>query len=143
MLQRDSGVSEGIDAYRVVGTLTREDYERTVEPLVDEAARRGRPLRLLLQVGPEFEGFTAGALWGKTETWLEHPSLVRMIDGYALVSDVPWLREALHLMAFLLPFPARVFPNDERDEAVAWLCSLPGTPATAAANPTQGDRDGA
>jgi hypothetical protein len=32
---------------------------------------------------------------------------------------------------FLLPFPVRVFPNDERDDALARLCSLPGSPARA------------
>jgi len=31
-------------------------------------------------------------------------------------------------MGFLLPFPLRVFGNDERDEAIAWLSALPEGP---------------
>jgi hypothetical protein len=104
------------------------DYEQTVEPLLDEARRHGRRLRLLLQLGPEYEGFTAGAVWGKTQTWLQYPSLLRMIDGYALVSDIRWLREWINLVGFLLPFPLRVFNTEERDDAVAWLGSLPEGP---------------
>jgi hypothetical protein len=68
MLERIPDVPGGIDAFRAVGTLTKDDYEQTVEPLLDEARGEDRRLRLLLQVGPEFEGFTAGAVWGKTET---------------------------------------------------------------------------
>jgi hypothetical protein len=98
MFERIPGVADGIDAFRIVGTLTREDYEKTVEPLLDEARRQDRRLRLLVQMGPEYEGFTAGAVVGKTDAWLRFPSLMRMIDGYAVVSDVRWIREWIHLM---------------------------------------------
>ena len=128
MLEKIPDVPSGIDAFRVVGMLTKDDYEQTVEPLLDEARREGRRLRLLLQFGPEFEGFTAGAVWGKTETWLHFPALLRMIDGYAIVSDLRWMREWIHLAGFLVPFPMRVFDNDGRDEALAWLSSLPEGP---------------
>jgi hypothetical protein len=128
MLERIPDVPDGIDAFRAVGKVTADDYELTVEPLLDEARRQDRRLRLLLQVGPEYEGFTAGAVRGKTETWRHHPTLLRMIDGYALVSDVRWLREWIQVAGFLLPFPMRVFGNDERDDALAWLGSLPEGP---------------
>jgi hypothetical protein len=128
MFERIPGVPDGVDAFRVVGTLTREDYEKTVEPLLDEAHRQGRRLRLLVQMGAEYEGFTAGAVMGKTDTWLRFPSLMRMIDGYAVVSDVRWIREWIHVVGFLMPFPLRVFGVHERDDAVAWLQSLPQGP---------------
>ena len=51
-----------------------------------------------------------------------------MIDGYAVVTDLQWIREWTHVMGFLLPFPLRVFGNDERDEAIAWLSALPEGP---------------
>ena len=128
MLTRIAGVPDGIDAYRVVGTLTGDDYEQTVEPLLDDARRQGRRIRLLLQIGPEYEGFTAGAVRGKTETWLHNPLLLRMIDGYALVSDLRWIREWIQLVGFVVPFPLRVFADDERADAVAWLSALPEGP---------------
>ena len=128
MFERIPGVPDGVDAFRIVGTLTKEDYEKTVEPLLDEARRQDRRLRLLVQMGTEYEGFTAGAVVGKTDTWLRFPSLLRMIDGYAVVSDVRWIREWIHLVGFLVPFPLRIFGVDERDDAVAWLQSLPEGP---------------
>jgi hypothetical protein len=128
MLERIPDVPDGIDGFTAVGKVTGDDYEQTVEPLLDEARRQGRRLRLLLQFGPEYEGFTAGAVWGKTEAWRHYPSLLRMIDGYAVVTDIRWIREWIHLVGFLMPFPLRVFGTDEHDNAVAWLVSLPEGP---------------
>ena len=128
MLEKIPDVPDGLVALKAVGKLTRQDYEQTVEPLLDEARRQDRRLRLLIQLGPEYEGFTADAVWGKAETWRHYPSLMRMIDGYAIVSDLRWLRDWVHLMGFLMPFPLRVFANDERDDALAWLSSLPEGP---------------
>ena len=118
-------VPDGIDALKAVGTLTKDDYERTVEPILDDARRRGRRIRLLLQVGPEYEGFTAAMAREKAATGLRSFSTLRLLDGYAIVSDAEWIREWTHLVGFLLPFPLRVFANDDRDEAIAWLSSLP------------------
>ena len=128
MLEKIPDVPDGIDALKAVGTLTKEDYERTVEPILDEARRRGRRIRLLVQVGPEYEGFTAGMVWEKAATGLRSFSTLRLFDGYAIVSDAEWIREWTHLFGFLLPFPLRVFGNDERDDAIAWLSSLPEAP---------------
>jgi hypothetical protein len=124
VLERLTSVPDGIVGLRAVGTVTREDYEQTIEPLVEEVLEQGGHLRLLLQLGPEYEGFSAGAAWEKTEMWLRHPTMLRAVDGYALVSDASWMRELVGLAAFL-PFPMRAFSNDRRDEAVAWLGSLP------------------
>lgn len=134
MLERLTSVPDGIVGLRAVGTITREDYEQTIEPLVEEVLEQGGRLRLLLQLGPEYEGFSAGAAWEKTEMWLRHPTMLRAVDGYALVSDVGWMRELVGLAAFLLPFPMRAFGNDRRDEAVAWLGSLPQVAGSAKAS---------
>lgn len=128
MLEKIPDVPDGVVALKAVGKLTKEDYEQTVEPLLDDSRRQGRRLRLLVQLGPEYEGFTADTVWGKTETWVRYPALLRMIDGYAIVSDLRWVRDWIHLVGFLMPFPIRVFANAERDDALAWLSSLPEGP---------------
>jgi hypothetical protein len=45
MLEKIPDVPEGIDALEAVGKLTKEDDERTVESVLDEARRRGRRIR--------------------------------------------------------------------------------------------------
>src|SRR5690349_9462861 len=128
VLKSIADVPESIDALAAVGTLTKEDYEQSIEPLFDEARRSGRRIRLLVEIGPDYDGYTAGAAWEKTTNAFHNPSLVRLLDGYAVVTDLRWLHEWGHLMAFLLPFPLRVFGNDERTAAITWLNSLPEGP---------------
>lgn len=128
MFNKITEVPEGIVALAAVGTITREDYANTIEPILDDARRAGRRIRLLVQIGPEYAGFTAGAAWEKTGNAFRSPSLLRLIEGYAMVTDIPWVREMVHLSGFLLPFPLRIFGNHERDDAIAWLSSLPEGP---------------
>ena len=122
MLEKLSDVPEGIIGVKAIGKLTREDYEKVLEPLLDGARREGRRLRLLYQVGPEFEGFTAGAAWEDAKLGLRS---LRSFAGCAVVSDRDWIRESTRIAGLLLPCPVQVFSNRERDKAIEWLGSLP------------------
>lgn len=128
MLEKIPDVPAGIDALKAVGKVTKEDYEKAIEPIFDHARRDGRRIRLLVQIGPEYEGFTPGVVREKAETGLRYFSALRLVDGYAIVSDIEWLREWTHVVGFLLPFPLRAFRDNQRDDAIAWLSSLPEGP---------------
>ncbi|MDD7967954.1 SpoIIAA family protein [Actinomycetospora lemnae] len=130
MLRKIPGLPDRIAGFDAVGRISADDYAATVEPLLAEAEGEGRRLRILLRMGPEYEGFTAGAVWGKAEAWMRHPRLWRSIEGYALVSDIRWVDEFAHLASFLVSFPMRVFGEDGFDEAVSWLEALPHTAGT-------------
>jgi hypothetical protein len=90
--------------------------------MVDQARRTGNRLRLLYHFAPRFERITPGALWADTRLGLRY---LQLLDGCAAVSDVGWIREPTRSIGGSMPCPVRVFGNDERDEAVAWLTSLP------------------
>lgn len=124
MLEKITDVPAGADALKAVGKISKEDYENVVEPLFAVARRQGRRVRLLLQVGPEYEGFSLGVAREKMIGF----RFMRLVEGYALVTDIGWIREWTRLVGFLLPWPLRVFGNDERDEAMGWLRSLPEGP---------------
>jgi stage II sporulation SpoAA-like protein len=66
MVKRVTDVPPQIDALAAIGTLTKEDYEQSIEPLFDDARRSGRRIQLLVEIGPDFDGYTAGAAWEKT-----------------------------------------------------------------------------
>lgn len=112
----------GISAVEAVGTATRDDYQRVVAPMVVQSRRTGRRMRLLYQFGPGFKRLTAGALWADTRLGLAY---LRLLDGCAVVSDIEWIRRPTRRIGVFMPCPVRVFGNDERDDAVAWLGSLP------------------
>jgi hypothetical protein len=107
---------------KAFGKLSREDYTRVLDPLFHEARREGRRLRVLYEIGPEFEGFTAGAAWEDAKLGLRS---LRTFAGCAVVTNHEWIREATRFAGFFLPCPVKVFPVPDRDKAVAWLGSLP------------------
>jgi hypothetical protein len=112
----------GIQALQAVGTVRAADYERVFAPLVAQALRTGGRMRLLYQFGPGLQRITADALWADTRLGL---SYVRLLDGCAVVSDIGWIRAPTRAIGTWMPVPVQVYDNDERDEAVAWLTSLP------------------
>ena len=125
MIDKLTDVPPGIMALKVVGKLSKEDYENIFEPLFEEARHQGRRIRLLYEVGPEYTGFTPGAAW---EDLKIGPRSLRLFEACAVVSDIGWIREWTRLVGFLLPWPVRVFGIDERDKAIDWLTSLPEGP---------------
>ena len=112
----------GIQALEAVGTVTADDYQRVFVPVVDRARRTGSRIRLLYQFGPGFERITAGALWADARLGFGY---LRLLDGCAVVSDIGWLRASTRAIGAWMPCPVRVYDNDERDDALAWLTSLP------------------
>ena len=122
MLKQLTGVPASIQALEAIGTVTTDDYERVFAPLVDQARRRGSRMRLLYQFGPGFERITPGALWADTRLGLGY---LRLLDGCAVVTDLGWIRTPTRGIGAWMPCPLRVYDNDERDDAVEWLTSLP------------------
>ncbi|WP_231989256.1 MULTISPECIES: STAS/SEC14 domain-containing protein [unclassified Mycobacterium] len=113
----------GVQALEAAGRVTTDDYERVFAPLIDRARAAGHRMRLLYQFGPDFESITPGALWADARLGSRY---VRLLDGCAVLSDVDWIRAPARGIGGFMPCPVRVYDGDERDDAVAWLTSLPG-----------------
>jgi hypothetical protein len=122
LLERLKDLPSGIEGVNAIGKISKEDYEQVFVPLFDEIRREGRRIRLLYQFGSEFESFTPGAAWEDAKIGLHS---MRLFDGCAVVTDLTWIREMTRLAGFLMPCPVRVFGNQERDNAIEWLGSLP------------------
>lgn len=122
MLKELVDVPAGIQALETVGPVTAADYERVFAPLVDRARRSATRMRLLYQFGPGFDRITPGALWADTRLGVGYLAL---LDGCAVVSDIGRIREPTRGIGAWMPRPVRVYANQERDDAVAWLTSLP------------------
>jgi hypothetical protein len=122
VLRELTGTPAGIQVLEATGTVTAADYERNFAPMVERAGRTGDRLRLLYEFGPEFRRMTAAALWADARLGTRY---LRLLDGCAVVSDIGWIRATSRAIGNWMPCPLRVFRNDERDGAVAWLASLP------------------
>ncbi|OBF57998.1 hypothetical protein A5787_23590 [Mycobacterium sp. 852002-50816_SCH5313054-b] len=122
MLKEITGLPAGVQGLEAVGTLTQSDYYHVFAPIIDEVRRSGGRMRLLYQFGSDFRRLTAGALWADTKFGLRYVSL---LDGCAVVSDEGWIRAPAEAIGRWMPCPVRVYANTDRDDAIAWLASLP------------------
>ncbi len=120
MIERLTGLPDNVIGFSAHGHVTAADYEQHVVPAVEEVLVAHDKIRLLYQLGEDFEGFDVGALWEDTKVGLGHLAAWERI---ALVTDVDWLRTAAKAMGFMMPGEVRVFPNAELDAARDWLAS--------------------
>ena len=121
MIEEIGDLPPGIHGFRAGGTVSTQDYERSVVPVVDAAEAAGRRLRMLCVVDPDFRGLRPSAAWEDVKVGLR---TMKIIDGVAVVSDRDWIRRATRAAAFLMTWPVAVFDGDDRDDAVRWLEGL-------------------
>jgi hypothetical protein len=122
MLQRLEDLPPGIEGIKAIGEVSKEDYTRVLEPLLESAHRDGKKIRFIYELGPDLETFTAGAAWEDMRIGVQ---FLRAFEGCAIVSDLAWIRETTRLVGFAMPCPIRVFGLQERAQAIAWLEALP------------------
>lgn len=108
----------GVLGVRASGKLSKDDYHKLLEPLLEGIRERGEQVRFLFQFAPDFAGFTPAALWEDTKVGLRYS---RCFERFAVVSDAGWIRVAAKAVGVVLPAPVRAFANAEFAEAVAWL----------------------
>jgi hypothetical protein len=122
VIERINDVPAEIFGVRAVGTLTAEDYETVIAPVVDEATRDRKRLRCLVEVGPGSTDVTPTAAWEDVRLGLR---AMRLFDGCAVLTDNDAIRGASRIAGFLMPCPVRDFALGERATAVEWLTGLP------------------
>jgi len=118
MIERIPGLAKGVIGMRAVGSFTVADYVDTIEPELEKLEAAHRELRLLLQLGPEFDGFGDGA-WGDLTGELRQTPFHRG----AVVTDDGTIRTGLALLRFTLHGHVRSFSNDDYDKAAAWVAA--------------------
>jgi hypothetical protein len=122
MIERLPDMPPGTIGFRAWGEVTRDDYIETLLPPLREAIEGEEPIRLLFQMGPDFEMFDPGALLADAKTGLTlglgHLSAWKRT---ALVTDVEWIRRAVELLGWMTPGELRLFSHEELDEAKTWV----------------------
>lgn len=104
----------------VEGVVTARDYAETVVPMIDARLARHPAISLVYRIGPEFEAWTAGAVWNDALVGLKHLTAFRRV---AVVSDIGWIRHAVRLFAPMIPAEVQVFGDAALAEAKAWAAA--------------------
>lgn len=108
----------GVTGLRASEQFCIEDFDQVVTPRVEELIAAGEPVRLVLQLSPEFTGFGEGAWGDLTEHVLQLP-----FHRAAIVTDENKLAIAINVIKWTLRGDVRTFKNHEFDAAAAWAAS--------------------
>lgn len=130
MLQRLAGLPPGLEGVKASAGVSREDVTCVLEPMLSDAHQNDRRLRFVYELGPEIDESAAAAAWEIIRLGIQ---LLPIFDGCAIISDLRWVHDATELVGPGLPCPVRVFGTRDRDQALAWLASLPARAPSAQA----------
>ena len=109
-------------AFACKGQVTRSDYESVLEPAVNRALQQHDKIRLYYEIGTDFTGFDAGAMWEDFKVGVGH--LTRW-EKIAVVTDVAWIGHTISAFSFLMPGEMKVFPTAQATEARQWISARP------------------
>jgi len=112
------GFAEDVVAVRGSGRITGDDYREVVVPAVERATAGGRKARLLVELGPGFEGYDPSAMMADAGLGIAH---FGSFERIAVVTDADWIRDALGLFGGLIPGEVRVFSTTDADAAEDWI----------------------
>jgi hypothetical protein len=114
------GFPARVVAVRAVGRIKGEDYGSVLAPAVAAATTGDQKARLLVILGPDFEGYDPSGMMADTTLGIGH---LGAFERIAVVTDVAWIRDGIGLFAGLIPGDVRLFPNAETDAATAWIAA--------------------
>jgi hypothetical protein len=117
MIQPIEGAPTGILAFKAVGTDETADYETVLKPAVEAAIAEHGKVRLVYELGPEYEGYSAGAAWEDTKLWAPH---LTKWERCAVVTDHRHLADAIRAFGIIMPGEIKTFPVSELADALAW-----------------------
>ena len=120
MIELIEGLPKNIIGCQAKGDVTATDYEDVLLPAVRAAFKTNPKVRLYYELGPEFMGMEAGAMWEDLKVGLEHRS---GWDRIAVVTDIPWISHSVNAFQLLMSCPVKIFPVEARRAARDWITS--------------------
>jgi hypothetical protein len=117
VIERIDGAPEGVLAFKAVGKVEAADYENVLTPAIEAAVAEQGKIRLVYELGTEYEGYSAGAAWEDMKLWTPH---LRSWERCAVVTDHRLIGDAVRAFAMLMPGDVKVFPAGERQAALDW-----------------------
>jgi hypothetical protein len=117
MIQNIADAPEGVLALRAVGKVDAADYRTVLEPAIERAVADHGKVRLVFEIGPEYEGHSVGAAWEDMKLGTGHLSAWQRC---AVVTDHGGIAGAVRVFSVFMPGEVRIFPVGELDRALAW-----------------------
>jgi hypothetical protein len=123
MIEPIPDMPAGTIGFRASGHVTRDEYRDVLVPALRDAVESGE-VRLMFVIDAGFEEMEAGALLEDAKTGLNlgfgHGSAWKRT---AIVTDVDWIRRAVHMFAWMTPGEIMACELGQEAEARAWVAA--------------------
>ena len=123
MLRTIEGLPSNVIGVEAVGKVEADDYRNVLDPAVEAVEAEHGKVRLLLVLGDEYDGYSAGAAWQDTKLGFGERKAWERI---ALVTDHERVLDVVGLFAWMIAGEVQTFRMSELDEAKAWLGEAAG-----------------
>jgi hypothetical protein len=120
VIEQIDGAPAGVLAFKAVGKVEAADYEDVLTPAIEAAIAEHGKVRLVYELGPEFDGYSAGAAWEDMKLWTPH---LKAWERCAVVTDHRLIADAMRAFAMLMPGEVKVFPASGLGDALAWAAA--------------------
>jgi hypothetical protein len=125
MIELIEGLPDAVVGLEAVGEVESADYETVAAPAVQHALERHPTIRLIHVLDDRFSGYTAGGAWQDALLGLAHP---RSFDRIAVVTDSESVSQLVKIVGWSIPGELKLFPNQQREQAEAWVSEGLETP---------------
>lgn len=105
---------------RATGVVTKDDYEKVLIPVIENAAKSIYKLNFLMLLETEINHFTVGALADDAVMGLKHFTKWHKI---AIVTDEKGVRTFTNIFGVAVPGETKSFCIAELEEAKRWVAS--------------------
>jgi hypothetical protein len=103
---------------RAVSRLTDKDYKEVLIPRLESIFKQHGKARLLLDMGEDFQGWDAEALWDDARFGLAHRN---DFEKMGVIGGPKWVEWGLKIGALIMSGEIRCFSSSERGEALRWI----------------------
>jgi hypothetical protein len=98
--------------------ITAHDYETVVFPVIKNATKDQKKIRIIFQLNNDFDHMSMKAMVDDAFVGLEY---FNKWERIAIVSDNKGINNIIKAMRFLLPGDVMIFPLSEFDSAKEWI----------------------
>ncbi len=111
---------ESVVAFRAIGKVDKTDYDKVLEPALQQMLTDRGEVRFVYVLGDQFEGYTASAGWEDAKLGMGH---LHNWKRCAVVTSHDWVKHLVGMFSWMMPGDVKVFEASQEQEAIAWAAS--------------------
>ncbi|MGZ3851631.1 MAG: STAS/SEC14 domain-containing protein [Flavisolibacter sp.] len=120
MLQKMQGMPPYVAAFKATGEVSKEDYERLLEPEIERVDKEHGHIHFLMVMENSAKDFSLGAWFKDAAEGLKH---YRGWKKVAIVTDEKGLEKFSNIFSAVIPGSSKGFPLAELEQAKQWVVS--------------------